>query len=195
MSSESQNSVSNLIVTLTTLIFAITSMITVYISGSAWRDERESVRPYLTFYTSPEVRFSPLKQLVFSFTFQNAGLHPAGNLHIQTTIIDSELSGPPLHTDQYSLVNDISQNSTADLLIKLDNPGPIKKPVQMKPQYIIISLKYSDPVLGKGHEQIFYLKWAGIVDGNITPVFHASREDKNRILNSYPKINTKSKLQ
>jgi len=183
MSLERQNSLSNLIITLTTLIFAITSMITVYISVSAWRDEREAVRPYLTFYRSPEVYFENNNtQLVFSFRFNNVGPHPAGSLHSQTIIVDRQLNTPPLHTDQYSLVNFIPQNTTADLIIKIDGEASHIDPLHIQEHYIIISLKYSDPVLDTNHEQIIYLRWSGIVEGKVTPIFHASKEDKEQIV-------------
>jgi hypothetical protein len=38
---------SSIVVTVATLIFAVTSMITVFISLSAWKEEQASARPYL----------------------------------------------------------------------------------------------------------------------------------------------------
>lgn len=183
MAGEREQNISNLIITITTLIFAVTSMITVYISLSAWRDERESVRPYLTFQKSPEVYFQNAGELVFSFRFSNVGLHPAGNLHSQTMIVDCRLDCQPLHTDQFSLVNYIPQNSTADLIIKIDCAAAGLDSDDIPEHYIVINLKYSDPVLEKEHEQIIYLKWAGAMAGKPTPIFHASKEDKARIVN------------
>jgi hypothetical protein len=82
MTWEREQSISNLIVTVTTLIFAVTSMITVYISLSAWRDEREAVRPYLTFQGSPKVYFQNSNQLEFSF-----GLLMLANIQPETSIV------------------------------------------------------------------------------------------------------------
>lgn len=180
MSSDNQNNISNIFITITTLIFAITSLVTVFISLSAWREERETVRPYLTFYSSPQVYFNDLNQLVFSFKFCNVGLHPADSLHSQTIIVDSALDCKPLHTDQYTLVNNIPQNSTADMLIKISSPAFDN--ITIKQHYIILNLKYTDAILEKNHEQILYLRWFGIVDGKPNAVFHASQEDKNRII-------------
>ncbi len=189
MSLERQQSISNIIVTITTLIFAITSMITVYISLSAWRDERESVRPYLTFQSSPEVYFNNNDKLIFIFKFTNVGLHPAGNLHSQTIIVDSKLDRLPLHTDQYSLVNYIPQNTSADLMIKIDGDAAEEiNQLHINQHYFIINLKYSDPVLDKNHEQIIYLKWAGVSEGNLSPIFHASKEDKTKIVRYLEKL-------
>jgi hypothetical protein len=175
MSPEQQRNISDFIVTITTLIFAVTSLITVYISGSAWRDEREGIRPYLTLHASPEVTLTD-RQLIFHFQFQNVGVHPVENLNTQTMIVGSELKSAPLHIDQYSQVNYIPQNSPAALLIKVNNPPYTGQ------YYLIIDLKYSDPVLAKDYEQIVYLRWPGIVEGEITPIFHASQDDKNKIL-------------
>lgn len=188
MTREREQSISNLIVTVTTLIFAVTSMITVYISLSAWRDEREAVRPYLTFQNSPKVYFQNSNQLAFSFKFINVGQHPAGSLHCQTLIVDSQLDSQPLHTDQYSMVNYIPQNMTADLIIKIDMEATGLHTEELKEHYIVINLKYADPVLEKQHEQIIYLKWAGVMEGKPTPIFHASREDKAKIVTYLKKL-------
>lgn len=177
MSSTQESNLSNLIVTITTIIFAVTSLITLFITVSAWKEEREAVRPYLTFYNSPVVDLND--KLTFSFKFNNVGLHPASNLHSQTIIVDSSLKDKPLHTDQFSLVNYIPQNTTSDLVINIDLKFQLNN---LNPHYIIINLKYNDPVLDQAHEQIIYLKWAGIKNGKPQPVFHASIDDKNRIV-------------
>jgi hypothetical protein len=39
-----------------------------------------------------------------------------------------------------------------------------------------------DPILEKKHEQLIYLRWLGITNGKPNLVFHASKEDKNRII-------------
>lgn len=172
----------SMIMTLTTLIFAVTSMITVYISLSAWKDERESVRPYLTFYNSPEVYFNTSNQLVFSFKLVNVGLHPAASFHSQTLIIESGLTDKPLYNDQFTLVNHIPQNTATDLVIKTDIPTSEINQPDCNPHYIIINLKYLDPIINKKHEQIIYLRWDGIKKGQPQSIFHCSREEKNKII-------------
>ncbi|HHV64805.1 MAG TPA: hypothetical protein GXX46_07025 [Peptococcaceae bacterium] len=182
MSSERQFNLSNIFITITTLIFAITSLITVYISLSAWKEERESVRPYLTFHSSPEVYFDQNGQLVFAFRFTNVGLHPVANLHCQTIIANSNLTSNPLHTDQYSLVNNIPQNAVADLIIYIKKDNQRINEQNLDEHFIIINLKYTDPILTKDHEQIIYLRWAGIENAKINPIFHASTEEKKQII-------------
>lgn len=188
MSSNRQNNVSNIFITVTTLIFAITSLITVYISLSAWKEEREAVRPYLTFQSSPQVYFNAANQLVFSFKFTNVGLHPASSLHCQTVIVNCSLDDKPLHTDQHSLVNNIPQNSPTDLIIVMDSSSKGIDKKNITSHYIIINLKYTDPILEKDHEQILYLRWGGISNGKINLIFHASRDDKNNLVNYLAKL-------
>ena len=181
MSNLDRISNSNTIVAITTLLFAITSMITVYISLTAWNDERESVRPYLTFQHSPEVYLED-KHLIFSFVFYNVGLHPAASFHSQTLIVDCRLNDQPLHNDQFTLVNSIPQNTTTDLVIKV-SLEPSKIDYQnIIPHFIIINLKYSDPILEKSHEQIIYLRWEGIIKGKIQSIFHCSKQEKDFIV-------------
>lgn len=177
-----QYNLSNFFVTITTLIFAITSLITVYISLSAWKNERESVRPHLTFYSSPEVYFNENNELIFSAKFSNVGRHPVDSLHIQATIVNSDLKGLPLLTDQFSLLNYIPQNCSTDIVIKIKKYSPNSDSIHIGKHYIILNLKYFDPILETNNEQIFYLKWFGIEQGKPSPVFHASKEDKERIV-------------
>lgn len=195
MDNDKQYNISSLIVTITTLIFAITSTITVYISLSAWREEQESVRPYITFHNSPQVYFNENNQLVFSFKLSNVGSHPAASLHTQTIIVNSKLDRAPLHIDQYSLVNYIPQNAFIDVLVKIpnENTNQNDKEYNYSEHYIVLTLKYSDPVLEKSYEQIIYLKWFGAENSRsenrkLHPIFHASKDDKDRILQYLRKI-------
>lgn len=175
-----QNNMSNLLITITTLIFAITSIITVYITVTAWREERAAERPYVTFSGSPKVSVGP--KLIFSFSFSNVGTHPAANLNSQTIIIDSGLDKKPLYTDQFSLVNYIPHNTTSDLVIKIDLESTALDKKNINEHFIIISLKYDDPIIKKEYEQIIYLKWGGVNNTEIYPIFHASLEEKNNIV-------------
>ncbi|MFA6808169.1 MAG: hypothetical protein WCR27_04180 [Eubacteriales bacterium] len=175
---------SNLIITLTTIIFATTSLITVMVSVTAWKEEREAVRPYLTINNSPIVELN--SNLSFKFEFNNVGLHPAANLHSQTIITECTLNEEPLYTEQISLVNNIPQNTCSELLIQID-----KSNIDINnypPHYIIISLKYSDPIINKAHEQIIYLKWAGITNNKVQQIYHASIDDKNKIVEFLAKL-------
>lgn len=187
MSTTERKSNADIMMTLTTLIFVITSVITVYISLSAWNEERESVRPYLTFHNSPEV-YVENQNLVFSFGFYNVGTHPAASFHSHTLIVDSNLDVPPLHNDQFSLVNYIPQNTSTSLIIRINLESTTVNLNHINPHYIVINLKYADPILEKGHEQIIYLRWDGIHHGKLQPIFHCSREERDLILDYIAKF-------
>ncbi|WP_368292554.1 hypothetical protein [Dehalobacter sp. TBBPA1] len=182
MSTESHHNTYQLLVTITTFIFAVTSMITVYISLTAWKEERESVRPYLTFTQSPSVEILHKKDLTFSFHFTNVGTHPAASLHCQAIFADSDLNAEPLQVDQISLANYVSPDSTVDLVVTVDIQTQGIDTGQVNQHYIILNLKYFDPVFEKQYEQIIYLRWAGISKGQLQPIYHASREDKAQII-------------
>ncbi len=175
------NKLYNWIMTVTTLIFAVTSLITVSISISAWKEERESVRPYLTFNQSPDVSIAEPGRIAFGFELKNVGLHPASSLYCQTLIVDCALDKDVLHKDQLTMVNLIPYNMTTELVIHLEPPKGTDLQ-NLDQHYLVITLKYTDPVLDKKHEQIIYLRWGGSDNGHTLPLFHASKDDKNRIL-------------
>jgi hypothetical protein len=146
------------------------------------REKRESIKPYLTLSTSPIVNLNN-NQLVFSFKFTNVGIHPVASLHSQTIVTDCKLDRKPLHIDQYSLVNNIPQNSTVDLIFAIDVDSSKIARENINQHYIIINLKYFDPILENKHEQIIYLRWYGITNGEPRLIIHATKEDKNQIVN------------
>jgi len=170
---------SDVIVTLTTLIFALTSLITVYISLSAWREERQSIRPYLTI-GSPKIIITD--KLSLNFELYNVGVNPAADLHCQTIFLPSSPDSAPLHIDQYSLGGYLTKNSRQNITVTTGNDFNSLFQKGGAVLYIIISFKYNDPVLKKEHEQIIYLKWPGQNAAQSTPIFHASKEDKDLIL-------------
>ena len=88
------------------------------------------------------------------------------------------------YTDQFTFLNNIAQNDAKDLKIIIDNINLNA----IKEHYIVMNLKYTDPIFEKIHEQIYYLKWYGIEDGKPQQIFHASKEDKDRIVNYLKKL-------
>ena len=109
---------SSVIATVATAVLAITALITVYITVSAWREEREANRPYFTFRESPSVVLD--ESLDFEIRFTNVGEHPAINLWSKSVVFNTDLSSEPIAVDEYALVNDIPQNASAALLITLE---------------------------------------------------------------------------
>lgn len=171
---------STIVVTGSTGIFAIISLISVYITVNTWITQREAARPYFTFKDSPVVELS--NQVKFEFKFWNVGTHPATELTSKTLVFDQSLSGEPLLIDKYSVVNDIPRDTVTSLLVDMDpkdiNPGL----PDIRPYYIVISLKYTDPILKDSYNQTIYIKWAGVIGGRPQALIHAEASEKQAIL-------------
>jgi fumarate reductase subunit C len=172
---------STIVVTSSTGVFAIISLISVYITVSSWITQREASRPYFTFKESPIVELS--NQVKFEFIFRNVGTHPALELTSKTLVFDQGLAEDPLLIDEYSVVNDIPRDTVTSLLIDMDpkeiNPGL----ADTRPYYIVICLRYADPILNDSYNQTIYIKWAGVIEGKPQPLIHAEVSEKQDIIN------------
>lgn len=173
----------SIIATIATAILAITALVTVYITVSAWREEREANRPYFTFKDSPNVIFR--ETLDFEIRFTNVGEHPAVNLWSKSVVINENLQDNPVAVDEYALVNDIPQNASATLLISLNKLEKDVKSGNVDPHNIVIVLRYEDPIIDKNFEQTIYIKWNGVKNGVILETNHAEEEEKKKIIDYF----------
>lgn len=180
---------SSLIATVATAVLAITALITVYITVSAWREEREANRPYFTFRESPSVVLD--ESLDFEIRFTNVGEHPAINLWSKSVVFNSDFLSEPIAVDEYALVNDIPQNASATLLITLEKLENDAKLGKVPPHFAVIVLRYEDPIIDKYFEQIIYIQWNGINQGEILSTNHAEEEEKQKIIDYFNKNNIK----
>lgn len=173
----------SIIATVATAVLAITALITVYITVSAWREQREANRPYFTFQESPKVVAS--ETLDFEIRFTNVGEHPAINLWSKSVVFSSDLQSQPIAVDEYALVNDIPQNASATLLITLDKLKEEAKVGNVPPHFVVIVLRYEDPIIDKYFEQTIYIQWNGIENGEILPTNHAEEDEKKKIIDYF----------
>lgn len=171
---------SSSVVTISTAIFAVVSLISVYISVTTWQIQREAARPYLTFIGSPSLNLTENSSFEFEFKFKNVGAHPATNLSSRSLIFEEQLSQKPVLIDDYTVVNDIPRDSSTSLLLSLKNNN-LTNGSDINPHFIIISLKYSDPIVHKSFKQTIYLKWAGFIAQKKQPVIHVERNEKESI--------------
>lgn len=174
----------SIIATVATAVLAITALITVYITVSAWGEEREANRPYFTFQESPKVVASDTP-LDFEIRFTNVGKHPAINLWSKSVVFNSDLQSQPIAVDEYALVNDIPQNASATLLISLEKLEKEAKAGNVPPHFVVIVLRYEDPIIDKYFEQIIYIQWNGMKNGDILSTNHAEEEGKNKIIDYF----------
>lgn len=179
----------SIIGTIATAVLAITALITVYITISAWREEREANRPYFTFRDSPAVMMED--SLNFEIRFTNVGEHPAVNLWSKSVVFNSDLSSQPTAIDEYALVNDIPQNASATLLITLEKLKTEAQNGNVPPHFVVIVLRYEDPIIDKNFEQIIYIQWNGMEDREILSTNHAEEEEKRKIIEYFSKNNIK----
>lgn len=169
---------SGTIVTVSTVIFALVSIISVFISVTTWQTQREAARPYFTFKESPSIHLAD--ELTFELKFNNVGTHPATNLTSKTIVFNENLLEKPTLVDEYTVVNDIPRDTTASLVLS------IKKEfleTDIKPQFLIINLNYADPITRKNYNQTIYTKWSGIIAHKPQPIVHVELSEKQNILN------------
>lgn len=186
MSSDKQEkNWSNIVVTISTAIFAIVSIITVYISVTSWQAQREASRPYFTFKESPVVHLDGT--ISFEFKFINVGTHPASYLSSKTLVFDQNLTAKPIFIDDYTVINDIPRDTATSLLLVIDNKEICQKS-DLNPQFVIINLSYTDPIIRKSYIQTLYLKWAGIIAKKPQPFIHVGVDEQESVFN-YLKLN------
>lgn len=171
---------STVIVTGSTGIFAIISLISVYITVSSWQTQREASRPYFTFKESPIVELS--NQVSFEFKFRNVGTHPAIELMSKTMVFNQDLADKPLLIDEYTVVNDIPRDTAMSLVVHLDPQEITPGSRDINSYFIVISLKYRDPILNHYYNQIIYIKWPGVIDYKVQPLIHAESGERESIL-------------
>lgn len=177
----------NIIATLGTAVLALTALVTVYVTVSAWRVQQEAARPYFVLKGSPYVDLS--NELSFELKFSNVGLHPAVNLSSKTLVFDAELSGKPLHHDESAIVNDIPKDATSSLVMTIPNDEMNPKQLNIKAQYLVVDLQYADPILNKSYNQTIYMKWNGVQEEKLQPTIHVRIEEKDKILDYFKKQN------
>lgn len=178
---------SDLLVTIATVVFACTALITVFITISSWKQEREAARPYLTFKESPSVDIK--NGLSFELKFTNVGEHPVTNLWSKSYVMEQSLKVTPIFIWQHSLVNDIPKNTSSSLLITIDKDKLNPTQSNINPYYIVVLLKYLDPMIQKRYTQSIYLRWNGVINDKLQPIFHVEVEERDNILNYFKKNN------
>lgn len=171
---------SSIVATIATVILALTALVTVYITVSAWGDKRDSDRPYFTLKDSPKVVQTP--ELNFEFKFFNVGIHPAVNLRSRTLVFNQNLSMPPIHKDEFALVNEIPKDTSSSLVISIAKSEIDPNRKNIDPNFIVIDLSYVDPILKKPFAQSIFLKWNGVINGQIQPLVHLRLEEKDKIM-------------
>lgn len=171
---------SDTVVTISTAIFAVVSLVSVFISVTTWQAQREAARPYFTFKESPAIHLIA-DELSLEFKFNNVGTHPAISLSSKTIVFDETLLQEPILVDDYTVVNAIPRETTTSLLVSIKHTDFLK--ADINPYFLVICLSYTDPITRKLYTQTIYTKWAGVLAEKTQPLIHIEASQKPKILN------------
>ena len=171
---------SSVIATMATTVLALTALVTVYLTISAWKVQQNASRPYFVLKESPKIDLG--NEFSLELRFNNVGIHPAVNLSSETIIFGESLSGKPIHHDESAIVNEIYKNAESSLIMSIPNDEIYPKQSNIDAHYVVVDLQYVDPILNNSYNQIIYMKWNGVKEGELQPIVHVRAEEKTKIL-------------
>ena len=183
----------SIIATIATTVLALTALITVYLTVTAWKVQQETERPYFILKESPKIDLGD--ELSFELKFNNVGVHPAVNLSSKTIIFDEQLSGTPIYNDESSIVNEIPKETASSLVVTIPSEEIYPKQLDISAKFMVIDLHYTDPILKKAYSQTNYMKWNGVKEGQLQPVVHVRVDEKESIMNYFQKHKIDPKLR
>ncbi|EGW39983.1 hypothetical protein DOT_2067 [Desulfosporosinus sp. OT] len=184
---------SSVIATMATTVIALTALITVYLTITAWKVQQNTSRPYFVLKESPIVDLN--NELSLELKFNNVGVHPAVNLSSETIVFDDRLSGNPIHHDESAIVNEISKDASSSLVMIIPSDEINPKQTNINAQYVVVDLQYDDPILSKSFNQTIYMKWNGVLEGKLQPTVHVRVEEKAKILEYFKKHDIDPKIR
>ncbi|MGI1657859.1 MAG: hypothetical protein ACRKFN_02685 [Desulfitobacterium sp.] len=171
---------STFLVSGSTAVFAIISLISVFITINTWQTQREASRPYFTFKESPRIELA--NEVSLEFRFFNVGTHPATELTSKTMVFHENLTENPILIDTYRVVNDIPRDTAASLLLYLDANDVDANYPDLDAYYIVIRLDYWDPILKDPFAQTIFIKWPGVYQERVQPLIHMEAGEKDRVI-------------
>jgi len=167
-----------IISSLSGVVAAIVALITVYIAISSLQQENQYKRPYFIIEKPGIKPLSDSPPYRIQITLYNTGVHPAVDLVGTIKILNRTLNKKPDFDINFSVANEIPHNSPTPWYN--DN---VMLPNNINPQYIVLSIKYGDPILKESYSQNFFMRWDGIKEGITHPDFvHVRIEEKNKII-------------
>lgn len=159
------------------LLAAVTALVTVYITTTAWREERGSRRPYFAI-TEPGIKLSTEKlPLRIQINIENVGSRPASDFTERLIMMNFDLSSEP-QVKETTVANEIPVKiPQAWYLHGFDLPAKVG------PKYFVYAISYTDRVLNKSFVQAFFMKWDGVARGKVSPDFvQVSKEEQRKLV-------------
>ena len=173
-----------IIAVLSGTVASISALLIVLNVRATWKEQIEYNRPYFTITKQCINRLQQSPQYRMQFTLENIGVRPAYDLYGNIFVLDKNLKGKPNYRFDLSIADEIPARISIPWYS--DN---IILPGNLPAQYIVYAIEYRDPILKKYFDQIFYMKWNGVIEGNPDSNFvHVSIEEKMKIAN---RINVK----
>lgn len=167
-------------------VSAIAAVCAIWQARQSAREARQAVRPY---FLLEEPGIKPLQDsppFRIQLTLRNVGGRIAasleGRLYVTSAVDDV---GPAIDT-KFSVANDIPPTTPtpwyADSLV-LSASCP--------PHFVILGIKYLDPLQNKTFTQSFFMRWDGAQDGKFQPDFvHACAAEKALLEKRYASVIT-----
>lgn len=157
---------------------AVAAFCTVLQARDAQREAIKSNRPYFT------LKAPGIKQLPNSppyrmqITMENIGVRVAQDLKGKIIIVDMLSEKDPTLTTEFSIANDIPKNVPTPWYT-----DSVQLPSNVSSHYVLMGIKYLDPITKEIFKQSFFMKWNGIKDGKLEPDFvHVSCDEKEKII-------------
>lgn len=160
------------------MVAALAALYTIRMAIEAAKAERLSRRAYFTI-SKPGIKQIPNSPpFRIQITLENVGSNPAEDLTGKILFIDHSLKKTPDSQVDLSVANEIPSHSPTPWYY-----DELVLPENMPPKFIVVLIKYNDPIINKYYPQQFYMKWHGVKNGVTHPDFvHVSKTEKDNLI-------------
>lgn len=160
-------------------VASISALLIVLNLMATWKEQIESNRPYFTITKRSIIQLPQSPQYHLQFIIENIGVRPAYDLYGKIFIIDKNVLGKPNYSFDFSIADVIPANAPIPW-----NSDTLLLPRNLPAQYIVLAIEYSDPIAKKILDQIFYMKWNGVIEDKPDSNFvYVSMKEKMKIVN------------
>jgi len=168
-----------LVISIVALIASVVfGIISNYTSRQTLTETRASKRPYFSFDPTNQLQFPAAGETTVVIKMTNIGEYPATEVVGKVLIVGKDLKAEPAINAMFSIASDIPKGIFYTWACRDD----CKLPANLSAQYIVVGLKYRDPILNQTHEQSFFVKWKGTTDGKADPeFFHISTDESKAV--------------
>ena len=163
-------------------ISAYAAMRVVYHSRMTKKEELNAKRPYFILEAPGIKQLSNSPPYRIQITMKNIGGHVASDFTCRILIIKRELDGKPDFEFNFSVANAIPPNTPTPWYY-----DSLQLPMKLEPHYVILSIKYNNPILDNSHAQIYFMKWDGVQKGVTHPDFVYMNKDEMTEATNYLK--------